>query len=117
MRVASSESRADLPAAPAPAHYHLLDPDRARRLREIGVANDLTRKVELLAGDGVGIMRRFDQRFDGRQERPVLRRNVAAKGGDRAAYVDAVRIIGSTVNPIFAVQAERALLIYRRLRR
>jgi hypothetical protein len=36
-------------------------------LREIGVANDLTRKVELLAGDGVGIMRRFDQRFDGRQ--------------------------------------------------
>jgi hypothetical protein len=29
-------------------------------LREVGIANDLTRKVELLAGDGVGIMRRFE---------------------------------------------------------
>jgi hypothetical protein len=55
----------------------------------------LTRKVELLAGDGVGIMRRFDQRFDARQERPVLRRNVAAEGGDRAADVDTVRIVRS----------------------
>jgi hypothetical protein len=64
-------------------------------LREIGIANDLTRKVELLAGDGVGIMRRFDQRFDGRQERPVLRRNVVAEGGDKAAYVDTVWIVRS----------------------
>jgi hypothetical protein len=83
------------PPLPRQPNYHLLDPDRAQRLREVGIANDLTRKVELLAGDGVGIMRRFDQRFDARQERPVLRRNVAAEGGDRAAYVDTVRIFRS----------------------
>src|SRR3984893_7701514 len=45
------------PAVPRQPNYHLLDPDRAQRLREVGIANDLTRKVELLAGDGVGIMR------------------------------------------------------------
>ena len=54
-----------------------------------------SRKVELLAGDGVRIMRRFDQCFNARQERPVLRRNVAAEGGDRAAYVNTVRIVRS----------------------
>jgi hypothetical protein len=42
-------------------------------LEEIGIANDLIRKVELLAGDDVGIMRRFDQRFDYRQERTPIR--------------------------------------------
>ena len=81
-------------SAPGCGWPGLLDPDRAQRLREVGIANDLSRKVELLAGDGVGIMRRFDQRFDA-QEQPVLRRNVAAEGGDRAAYVDTVRIVRS----------------------
>jgi hypothetical protein len=80
---------------PRQPNYDLLDPDRAQRLGEIGIANDLTRKVELLAGDDVGIMRRFDQRFDYRQERPILRRKVAANGDDRAAYVDAVGIVRS----------------------
>jgi hypothetical protein len=49
----------------------------------------------VLASAGVGIMRGFDQRFDRRQELPVLRHDMAAKGGDRTDYVDAVGIVRS----------------------
>jgi hypothetical protein len=73
----------------------LLYPRRAQRLSKIGITDDFSKEIELVARDFVRELCRFDKRLNFRQKRSVCGRDVAPEASNRDLDIDPVRIFFS----------------------